>query len=297
MNQQNRRNMKHSSNPSILGRNFFLSISAGVGSFLLCSLVACTPAPAVNDTNLYDSGYSGASISTGTIIYLNPTSSLVNGGGQVQLTASGGVKPYVFAVISGLGTVDTATGLFTASPSSGTTQVEVFDIKGNTAVATITITSGSSVYSSTSAGSAVTSLSTVDGDSCPTGGISVGTTYGVNGDRSICAYTGSSSTVVTDIRVTAGGTHQYGVSCPTGYTAMGYTPDCFGNRGCYGEQTICGSTAASGSSRTVTDFYVTTLGLHNPSGPGCLSGYVATASVVDCGGNICSGYQQICVAH
>ena len=306
MTNQNRLNLKHSRNKSSSLRNghWLWSIVAGVGTLFLSGLVACTPAPSLDRSDLYPdgNGYSGSSLSgNSTAIYLTPISSIVSANGTVLLSASGGVKPYTYVLISGLGTVNTSTGYFVASGSAGTSQVEVIDIQGNSAVATITITSGVSMNATTASSTSVTSVSTADGDTCPSGSVLAGTTYGVNGNRSICGSTGASSggstTVLTQIRLTAGGTHRYGVACPTGYFAMGYTPDCFGNNGCYGEQTICGLSAAAGSSQTVTGFYVTPLGQHLPSGPGCAGGYAPVASVVDCGGNYCSGYQQFCVAH
>ncbi len=55
------------------------------------------------------------------------------------LTASGGASPYVYSVVSGTGTVDASTGVFTAGATASTVEVSVEDANGDTATSQINV--------------------------------------------------------------------------------------------------------------------------------------------------------------
>ena len=61
----------------------------------------------------------------------------MDGGTSQTLLPSGGQNPYLFSIVSGLGTVDVATGQFTAPAVAGTTVVQVEDALGATSNVTI----------------------------------------------------------------------------------------------------------------------------------------------------------------
>lgn len=55
-------------------------------------------------------------------------------------TASGGIEPYAFSVLSGQGSIHSSTGVFTAPAAPGTTFIRVRDAGGNETAAVVTIT-------------------------------------------------------------------------------------------------------------------------------------------------------------
>lgn len=73
----------------------------------------------------------------GAVLTLDPPAATINTGSKLQLTASGGVEPYTFAVI-GDGWVDAATGLFWAPSHVGKSQVRVTDAASAEATAQVT---------------------------------------------------------------------------------------------------------------------------------------------------------------
>jgi len=79
----------------------------------------------------------------GKALSINPSATVVPGGGTLTFAADGGVPPYAYSMASGLGSVDPVTGFFTASASPGTSVVRVTDKTGKSQEATITVqTSG-----------------------------------------------------------------------------------------------------------------------------------------------------------
>jgi len=81
-----------------------------------------------------------AAVTINSALTLSPSTFYMYTNGTKNLTASGGVSPYTYSVLSGTGTVDSVTGVFTAGPSADTTVVTVTDSLGNVATATGTIT-------------------------------------------------------------------------------------------------------------------------------------------------------------
>ena len=69
---------------------------------------------------------------------ISPSSTTVSSNGTIQFSASGGVPPYTFSILSGVGSINSSSGLYTAPATPGTTYVLVTDKQGSTAKATVT---------------------------------------------------------------------------------------------------------------------------------------------------------------
>ncbi len=86
-----------------------------------------------------DAGQSVKASTVSTPLSISPTTSTVMGNQSVPLYATGGTAPYTFRITSGMGTIDSSSGVFIAPTTSGTTQIIVTDQAGATASALITI--------------------------------------------------------------------------------------------------------------------------------------------------------------
>lgn len=85
--------------------------------------------------------------SDATVIIVNslslaPSLALLQGGASIVFTASGGLAPYSYALISGDGVINSSTGAFTAASDPGQSVVRVTDALGTTQDSTITIYDG-----------------------------------------------------------------------------------------------------------------------------------------------------------
>jgi hypothetical protein len=70
---------------------------------------------------------------------ITPASISVAEGSTYTFTVSGGSGLYTFSVASGIGSVNSTTGVYTAPLSAGTASIEVADTEGNTVNAAITV--------------------------------------------------------------------------------------------------------------------------------------------------------------
>lgn len=77
---------------------------------------------------------------------ITPSPTSVAIGGSTQFVGSGGTGPYVFSVLSGEGSVDPSTGVFTALSHTGVAVVRVTDSLLDTADSVITIFSALTVF-------------------------------------------------------------------------------------------------------------------------------------------------------
>jgi alpha-tubulin suppressor-like RCC1 family protein len=84
-----------------------------------------------------NAAFSAATINPSLII--SPSSVTIGKGESIQLSATGGSLPYIYSVISGSGSVDPSTGVFTATSTVGTTFVRVTDNDGITADSIVNI--------------------------------------------------------------------------------------------------------------------------------------------------------------
>jgi hypothetical protein len=283
----------------------FKFISGIVFTLLALALSACTQAPGLatgdfNYSGVGGSGWDQQSSSGGLNVY--PSNSVIGTSGTLQLAASGGVPPYVYSIMSGNGTLNPDSGFFQASTIAGSVQIEVRDLRGNIGYANIVVSTGVGSNAGGVGNGALNypaGLVTVSVSSagCPAGGWSVGTIQNTADVRTACilrSNVSATTTVVAEAAVTAGGSHTMNPSCPAGFTTVGSMPDCYGGS-CSGTQNFCAKLMpASAVTQYVSNLYVTSSGVHSPTGPGCPSGFTNVGTVVDCGGNFCSGYQNFC---
>lgn len=82
---------------------------------------------------------SPSTLAVTTALSISPTSKNLMVGNSATFSASGGTQPYTFSLLSGIGTVDSSSGLYTAPGSMGTASVRVTDAAGQTSDATLTI--------------------------------------------------------------------------------------------------------------------------------------------------------------
>lgn len=82
--------------------------------------------------------------STASGVQINPSVQTVQEGGQFQFSATGGLPPYTFSVVSGEGSIDSSTGVYSAPGNPGSAQISVQDSTGSTAYATVTVGAGGS---------------------------------------------------------------------------------------------------------------------------------------------------------
>jgi hypothetical protein len=106
--------------------------------FILLALTcaACSgSSPSSNSNNptttWLSSGSSGLALSA--------TSASVDVRGSFPFTATGGVPPYRFYLVSGAGSINLSSGIYVAPQAAGTAQIAVEDATGNDAYANITI--------------------------------------------------------------------------------------------------------------------------------------------------------------
>jgi hypothetical protein len=125
-----------------------------------------------------DSLSSSASSSLG----ISSSTSTVAINGNVVFTASGGTKPYTYYLESGEGTINSSTGLFTASAIPGSVEVMVEDAAGNTSYSTITVGDAQDL-TLTAAAYQIAPNATVQ--LTPSGGTAPYSYYVVSGDGSV----------------------------------------------------------------------------------------------------------------
>jgi hypothetical protein len=220
--------------------------------------------------------YSPASITYGTAVTITPTA---------------GTAPYTYYLLSGSGSL--SGNVYTTPSFNETATVYVMDASGATSQISLTTTA----TGATTTGMVVGLMFVENSTTCPAGLTYSGTVSSTYNYFSACAqYSALSSTglAVKALSVTSGGLHSSTAICPSGYAAIATFHDC-NNGACYGVQTVCAA-YTTGSSSAIKQFWITTLGSHVASGPGCSPGS-AIGSAVDCAGGYCSGYQQFCVSY
>ena len=114
-------------------RGFGSVTAAGV---FTAAPVAGTAAVRITDA---DGLFSDATITVNPGVQISPTTKSLGVNATQKFTASGGVPAYQFALVSGVGSINTATGIYTAPATSGTASVKVTDSRGNISTATVNV--------------------------------------------------------------------------------------------------------------------------------------------------------------
>lgn len=144
---------------------------------------------------------SQAAVTINAAIAISPTSVQKAGGQTEQFSVSGGVAPYTYSVVSGAGSINASTGLFTAPTTSDTTTIRVTDSLGNNSNAVAT-TVGSLSLSPANANVTINGVSVFSGNSgvppytyeMASGGGSINSSSGL--------YIAPSSSGVAQVKVT-----------------------------------------------------------------------------------------------
>ena len=136
-------------------------------------------------------------------LHISPTSLTILPSASLQFSVTGGVPPITYSVISGLGTIDSATGNFTASSTQGAVTVRATDSVGHTSDSSINVssalaitpseniyvTTGGSIAFSATGGTAPYSFSCTNGGS---------TIDAVTGEYEAAGSVGTDTCTVTD---------------------------------------------------------------------------------------------------
>ncbi|MCM2280035.1 MAG: hypothetical protein NDJ89_18330 [Oligoflexia bacterium] len=121
------------------------SIDASTGSF---TAPAATGTVTVTVTDAR--GHSAqATVTVNPALAIAPATETLVVGGSRNFSASGGLPPYTFAVLSGGGAVNSSTGAYSASASPGTAIVRVQDALGNSSDASVTLVTALSISPAT----------------------------------------------------------------------------------------------------------------------------------------------------
>jgi hypothetical protein len=288
----------------------------------LVSAIQNTP----TSNNSSASTISSNSSASENVIVLTPSTINVALNGTYQFTASGGVPPYEYGIVSGTGTIGTTSGLFTAPAAAETDEVGVADATGAYGIATVTVSatgvvsggsSGSSSGSSSSNSSAIgltnetnngLTLSFTPYAAVYTSSMLTFATSGGSGNYKYLASAGSFNGNVFTAPSSSGAitVGVYDVANPS-LNASGtleiLASSSSGNSGNSGSSN--GSSAAMSPSDALQQIVMTSLGKHDAS-ENMIDGEVCTnvlsfpgifvdgLGIEDCGGATCKGYQHLC---
>ncbi|MGZ3724875.1 MAG: hypothetical protein ACXWQQ_03715, partial [Pseudobdellovibrio sp.] len=182
------------------------SVVAGSGSVNASTGVYTAPASSGSATVRVTDNLGSTSDATITInaaLQISPTSQTLTPNQTVTFSTLGGVSPFTYSIQSGVGSINSGNGLYTAPGSSGSAVVKVTDSLNNTSTANVTITNvltispastvflptnGSTIFSATGGTPPYTF-------SCTNAGSTIDS---AQGDYSAPATAGSDTCTVTD---------------------------------------------------------------------------------------------------
>ncbi len=122
---------------------FTYSISSGTGTINAATGVYTAPAASgVAVVRVTDSlgATATSNVTVNPALTISPASLTIFVNGTATFSETGGVAPYTFSVFSGTGTINSATGVFTAPAANGSAVIRVTDSIGNIASANVIIT-------------------------------------------------------------------------------------------------------------------------------------------------------------
>lgn len=121
---------------------FSFSITAGTGTINNSTGLYTAPAAAGTATvRVTDAAAdtSDATVTVYDVLAISPASKTLVVNNNVTFSATGGDGSYTYSIVSGGGSINGATGVYTAPATTGTATVRVTDSRGSTSDATVTI--------------------------------------------------------------------------------------------------------------------------------------------------------------
>lgn len=119
---------------------YIFSVATGGGSFTgsvyTAPLTAQTATVRATDSL---GNFVTTNVTVAGVLQITPSTLSMIVNGTQTFIAAGGIPPYAFKILSGAGTIDSTSGLFTAPPVEGTAIVEVVDSQSNHAQSSVTI--------------------------------------------------------------------------------------------------------------------------------------------------------------
>lgn len=137
------------------------SLVSGGGSINASTGVYTAPATSGTATVRVTDATGSSANATVTInpaLAISPTTQTIITNSTLNFSATGGVSPYSYSVVSGVGSINSSSGVFSAGSTPGSSTVRVTDAKGNISEATVTVNPGLSLSSA----GGVTVISQVD---------------------------------------------------------------------------------------------------------------------------------------
>jgi Domain of unknown function (DUF5122) beta-propeller len=113
---------------------YTFSLFSGTGSVTSSGTYSTPGAAAMADVRVTDSSgqHADTNITIDSAVGFTPGATTADGGQTLTLSGTGGQGPYTYSVVSGAGTVNVSTGLFTAPATAGTTVIRVTDANSGT---------------------------------------------------------------------------------------------------------------------------------------------------------------------
>lgn len=111
------------------------SILSTTGNFTASAFIGTTVVRVTDATGKI----ADAIVTVNSALQISPANQSLSLSAMQTFTSTGGVSPFVFCLVSGSGSVDDNSGVYTASAAPGSASVRVSDAKGNTSTATINV--------------------------------------------------------------------------------------------------------------------------------------------------------------
>ncbi len=118
---------------------YTFSVVSGTGTVTSAGTYTTPGAAGSADVRVTDAGgqHADATVTIDAAVAFAPGPTTIDGGQTLTLSGTGGQSPYTYSVVSGPGTVNASTGVFTAPGTPGSTVVQVSDANGGTNQITI----------------------------------------------------------------------------------------------------------------------------------------------------------------
>jgi hypothetical protein len=146
-------------------------LSPALGSIDPASGLYTAPAQAGSDTvratdSIGNTADAELTVTPPGPLAISPSSITLTAGSSITFSASGGLTPYSFSIAAGAGTIDPASGVYTAPTEVGVDTVRVTDSAGSIAEATVTVSFHVRVVQSGNVGQHLALALAADGSPC-----------------------------------------------------------------------------------------------------------------------------------